>query len=792
MRKKLSIGVLAAATGMVIIPITMLASCGKSNNNVDQNPQIKKDISQMIKDFDSEKSKIAPAAFGSYTPLTKANQPKFKANIEKFEKKVAQFEEKIGRANLYENDYGVWLESFKYQLSLEKEGYEVNSRVLGANPANGYFKPINTFWNPINDLAEYVSSDLDTSNKEDVNKRIEDLKNTLKVIEGLEENFKEGLKSGTTFSGVYTRQILNDLMDVWGDGTIDKTKNNNFTTVYLKTIKTSKLDASIKSSYKIENDKLIDKVNEFMKFMTTDYWKGIKFGISKTSDHTKAFTTDKGRTSASVAETTTDPGLTKEDLETKDVGIGFSGKNGQDIYKHILHTQTTTDKLPSDLISDGNKGVKSNVKNMEAAAAAIYKEEMPKGGDWIVKGAMIDPDGPGAMGAKSTDLTIKDSQGIHIDAFYAWLKSGRFAVGREKGASSDTSKVDSKYAKILDDAGYKSWKTTDKAKPIDGNGSKVNGNIRGDQAYVGMANYMKSVDRFKADASATIKKHFAPVKHDYTFTVPSYGTRSREGVGAYNPGSFNMILGVDPYYALTKWSMQTLISHETISGHHFQNAYYEEHKDALAPRFSYTAYSEGWGLFSEWLSVRMNIYGIASKDINGVPDNGVPNFAKGSEGVKFDSSNLADKFQGSNIYKNQTEYNALQYCGYLNESQLRAMRLVLDTGVHSGAKGDFAIGTGMSIQDERDYMAKNSALGVGDMQSESRRYLQYVGQATSYFTGKTVISDLYTKFYAHELKSDDKLTLKEEQKFFGTVLRNNDIPLNVLKDYVTKQNDFKL
>ena len=93
------------------------------------------------------------------------------------------------------------------------------------------------------------------------------------------------------------------------------------------------------------------------------------------------------------------------------------------------------------------------------------------------------------------------------------------------------------------------------------------------------------------------------------------------------------------------------------------------------------------------------------------------------------------QFQGG-IYTDEQECNALQYFGSLNEAQLRNMRLAVDTGIHAN---------GWSIQQARDYMHANSALGEGDIESESFRYAAYVGQAVSYKSGYLVIRELLEK-----------------------------------------------
>ena len=153
----------------------------------------------------------------------------------------------------------------------------------------------------------------------------------------------------------------------------------------------------------------------------------------------------------------------------------------------------------------------------------------------------------------------------------------------------------------------------------------------------------------------------------------------------------------------------------------------------------YTAYGEGWALYTEWLGLEMGIYGE-------LDSHGKPTFSNGT-GMCTANADYS-QLQGG-IYKDEQECNALQYFGSLNEAQLRNMRLAIDTGIHS---------QGWSIQQARDYMKANSALGEGGYRIRKlRRYAAYVGQAVSYKSGYLVIKEMLAKAQA---ELDDQFDLR--------------------------------
>ncbi len=137
--------------------------------------------------------------------------------------------------------------------------------------------------------------------------------------------------------------------------------------------------------------------------------------------------------------------------------------------------------------------------------------------------------------------------------------------------------------------------------------------------------------------------------------------------------------------------MTTLFLHEGEPGHHFQISLAQE--NAALPAFmrfgGNTAFVEGWALYAETLGYDMGLY----KD-------------------------------------------PYQRFGTLNDEMLRAMRLVVDTGIHT---------KGWTREQAIDYMLANSGMGRTDATAEVERYIAIPGQATAYKIGALTIQRLRRK-----------------------------------------------
>lgn len=168
----------------------------------------------------------------------------------------------------------------------------------------------------------------------------------------------------------------------------------------------------------------------------------------------------------------------------------------------------------------------------------------------------------------------------------------------------------------------------------------------------------------------------------------------------------------------------TLYLHEGAPGHHFQISLAQEN-EALPPFMRFggnTAYVEGWALYAETLGTEMGLY--------------------------------TDPYQRF---------------GTLSDEMLRAMRLVVDTGIHAkGWTRDQAI----------DYMLANSDMGRTDATAEVERYIAIPSQALAYKIGALTIQRLRRKAEA-ELGS--RFDIRE---FHAQVLMTGALPLPILEQKI--------
>ncbi len=169
------------------------------------------------------------------------------------------------------------------------------------------------------------------------------------------------------------------------------------------------------------------------------------------------------------------------------------------------------------------------------------------------------------------------------------------------------------------------------------------------------------------------------------------------------------------------WAMESLFLHEAIPGHHFQISIQRE-LEAL-PKFrrfgSYTAFIEGWGLYAESLGRELGVY--------------------------------TDPYQ---------------YFGALNAELWRALRLVVDTGLHA---------KGWSRRDVLDYMYANSAVKETRAVSEAERFIAIPGQALAYKIGQLKIRELRDR-------AEEKLGNSfDVRAFHSVILVDGALPLNLLE-----------
>jgi uncharacterized protein (DUF885 family) len=170
--------------------------------------------------------------------------------------------------------------------------------------------------------------------------------------------------------------------------------------------------------------------------------------------------------------------------------------------------------------------------------------------------------------------------------------------------------------------------------------------------------------------------------------------------------------------------VEALFYHEGVPGHHLQLAIQTELKDVPAFRQfgGVTAYSEGWGLYSEKLAKDMGLYTDPARDF-----------------------------------------------GRLQLELHRAIRLVVDSGLHHKR---------WTREQAIKYVEDNSADAPGGIVKAIERYIIYPGQATAYMVGRLKISELRGKAQKALGKKFDI------RGFHDTVLKSGPVPLDVLEEQV--------
>ena len=214
--------------------------------------------------------------------------------------------------------------------------------------------------------------------------------------------------------------------------------------------------------------------------------------------------------------------------------------------------------------------------------------------------------------------------------------------------------------------------------------------------------------------------------------IPEYSEQNEAGGYYMSPALDGSRPGV--FYAnlydikqTPTYSMRALAFHEAIPGHHLQNALNMENEElTLYRRFGYytSAFGEGWALYSERLSLELGM-----------------------------AKSLYDEL------------------GVLQSELFRAVRLVVDTGLHYKR---------WTREEAMDYMKKTTGMSDAEVVSEIERYIVWPGQACSYKVGMLKILELREKALA---EMGDDFDIRD---FHSAVLDNGEPPLFIVEELVNK------
>ena len=211
--------------------------------------------------------------------------------------------------------------------------------------------------------------------------------------------------------------------------------------------------------------------------------------------------------------------------------------------------------------------------------------------------------------------------------------------------------------------------------------------------------------------------------------IPDYAAKSQ--TTAYYWGGSNKTGRAGYFYANTyalntrpTWEMEALTLHEAMPGHHLQISISQELPEThpLRQNLSYTGFVEGWGLYAESLGTEMGFY--------------------------------------------TDPYNRF---GQLSYEMWRAVRLVVDTGMHM---------FGWDRQRAIDFFASNTAKSLHDIEVEIDRYISWPGQALAYKLGELKFKELRAQ--ATE-KLGDKFDVRE---FHDQLLNRGALPLDILEQRI--------
>jgi uncharacterized protein (DUF885 family) len=225
---------------------------------------------------------------------------------------------------------------------------------------------------------------------------------------------------------------------------------------------------------------------------------------------------------------------------------------------------------------------------------------------------------------------------------------------------------------------------------------------------------------FATVPKAKIEVQRVPVFKESTSAGAYYNGASLDGT---RPGVF--YANLRDMNEVPRWSMRTLAYHEGVPGHHWQISTAQELKGL--PQFRklipFTAYQEGWALYAEWLSKEAGWY----------------------EGDPFGD------------------------LGRLQAELFRAVRLVVDTGIHAKR---------WPREQAITYMRDKTGMGEKEVTAEIERYIVNPGQACAYKVGMLKIQELRQRAQA-ELGSKF-----DQRQFHDVVLKNGALPLEILEEQV--------
>ncbi|MFG0257963.1 MAG: DUF885 domain-containing protein [Phycisphaerales bacterium JB043] len=277
------------------------------------------------------------------------------------------------------------------------------------------------------------------------------------------------------------------------------------------------------------------------------------------------------------------------------------------------------------------------------------------------------------------------------------------------------------------------------------------GTLEGDALFEAFTTYLRTDPRFYATSEQELIDMYRVVAKRMDQHMPAlFGTLPRLSYGVEEMPEYMQSAGPNAYYMYGSLDNGTagtfvvntskldqrptyekvaLCLHEAVPGHHHQHALAREGEEQGVHEWrttlSYNAFGEGWALYAEKLGLE-----VGSDTEFGLYEDPYDDF------------------------------------GRLSYEMWRALRLVVDTGIHS---------FGWTRQRAIDYMLANSALSEANIEMEVDRYIAWPGQACGYKLGELKISELRAR--AEESLGNDF----DIRAFHDMLLVEGSLPLNVLE-----------
>ncbi|ODM53326.1 DUF885 domain-containing protein [Elizabethkingia meningoseptica] len=322
--------------------------------------------------------------------------------------------------------------------------------------------------------------------------------------------------------------------------------------------------------------------------------------------------------------------------------------------------------------------------------------------------------------ARDTDGYNALPNGKDIYAYYvkSWTTTSKTPDEIHKTGLQEVARIRSEMEKVKNQVGYKGTleeflvhvKTDPKAMPYKTTKEILDG-------FQGILT--KITPKLKTMFNVTPKTPFE-IRQTEKFREATASAEYMQGTpDGKRPGIFYIPIPDPKKFNVTS-GMESLFLHEAIPGHHYQVSLQQE--NTALPKFMrfgwLGAYGEGWALYCESLGPEFGLY--------------------------------TDPYQK---------------LGSLSDEMMRAVRLVVDTGLHTGQ---------MTREDAIKYFLSNVAYDEAGATAEIERYMAIPGQALSYKTGALKIRELRSK-YEKQLGAKFKLA-----SFHDEVLSQGCLPLSVL------------